>query len=140
MIKLAATAHCEQFDKQGQPYFLHCITVMQLLNSDDEELNCIALGHDLFEDTDVTYEEVYEIFGPRVANGILALTKMHGISYDSYIERVCGNIDAIKVKMCDLRHNSDITRQRDALSDKAAARILKYHRTYIKLEKELKNV
>ena len=35
-LKISATAHEGQYDKHGQPYFLHCLKVMRLLKSDDE--------------------------------------------------------------------------------------------------------
>lgn len=129
MLKLIVEAHHGQFDKQGQPYAFHCIQVMNLLEEEDEELKCIALGHDLFEDTDVTFDVIYERFGNRIANGILAMTKMKGISYNDYISRILGNRDAILVKRADLRHNSDITRQ-IGITEKDLKRIQKYHRSY----------
>lgn len=50
MLALCTSAHRDQYDKGGQPYALHPLAVM--LNTD--ELRCIALGHDLLEDTHVT--------------------------------------------------------------------------------------
>ena len=55
MLVLATQKHFCQYDKGGKPYILHPLRVMYQLKTDDEELNCIALGHDLVEDTDVTY-------------------------------------------------------------------------------------
>lgn len=134
MLQLVVNAHSGQTDKAGIPYAFHCIAVMQMLDKDaDEELKCIALGHDLFEDTDVTFTDIINDFGVRVANGILALTKIKGITYDDYIERICANEDAARVKLCDLRHNSDITRLK-GVTDKDMARVAKYHRAYAKIK------
>ena len=47
MIKLVVNAHDGQLDKAGKPYILHCLKVMHYLKTDDEQLQCIALGHDL---------------------------------------------------------------------------------------------
>ena len=90
---------------------MHCLEVMRLLgNTNDEDLKCIALGHDLLEDTDVTYEQLGHWFNSRIAIGILYLTKNPMRTYDQYIENLKGNRDAVLVKIADLRHNSDITR------------------------------
>lgn len=111
MLVLATTKHAGQYDRGGNPYILHPLTVMQYLETTDEELQCIAVAHDLVEDTDVTLDELREMgFSERVIAGIAALTKVDGESYDDYKIRVKANPDAIKVKMQDLRHNSDIRR------------------------------
>ena len=56
MLLLATTAHAGQFDRGGKPYILHPLAVMHLLGTTDEELMCIAVGHDIIEDTKTTYQ------------------------------------------------------------------------------------
>jgi len=134
MLVLATTRHAGQFDRGGNPYILHPLKVMYYLKSNDEELQCIALAHDLVEDTDTTYSELREMgFSERVIQGIVALTKVRGESYDEYKERVKANPDAVRVKMADLRHNTDIRRLK-GVTDKDLARIEKYHRFYTELQ------
>jgi guanosine-3',5'-bis(diphosphate) 3'-pyrophosphohydrolase len=136
MIMLAASMHDGQFDKAGKPYILHCLTVLhfvQKLHAEDEELLCIALGHDLIEDTEVTFERLVVDFGARVAVGILALTKVKGESLEAYKARVMSNKDAIIVKMADLRHNSDIRRLK-GVTEKDITRTAKYHQFYQELK------
>lgn len=134
MIHLAVDAHKGQFDKGGQPYVLHALKVMHYLKSDDEELQCIAVGHDIIEDTDVTYQELLlSGMSERVVDGIRALTKVKGETYDEYKAKVKANADAIKVKMADLRHNTDIRRLK-GVRDKDIARIVKYHNFYLELQ------
>jgi len=58
MMVLMVTRHEGQYDRGRKPYCLHPIAVMQIINSDDEELQCIALDHDLVEDTKTTYAEL----------------------------------------------------------------------------------
>ena len=60
MLLLATNAHAGQFDKGGNPYILHPLRVMSFLKTDDEELQCIALGHDVIEDTSVTYRDLID--------------------------------------------------------------------------------
>jgi (p)ppGpp synthase/HD superfamily hydrolase len=136
MLVLVTTKHSGQFDKSGKAYIFHCLKVMDLLDSDDEELNCIALGHDLVEDTDVTYAGLEEVFGARVRNGIERLTKMRGESSEDYLAKVKSSKDSILVKLADLRHNSDITRLK-GVTDKDIARTVKYHKMFIDLQEEL---
>lgn len=134
MLVLATQAHDGQFDKGGQPYILHCLAVMHKLKTNDEELQCIALGHDLVEDTNVTYLDLYQQgFSDRVVNGIRSLTKQRGETYDEYKERVKANPDAVLVKLSDLRHNTDIRRLK-GVSEKDIARVVKYHNFYLELK------
>lgn len=134
MLVLATSRHAGQFDRGGNPYILHPLKVMYYLKSDDEELQCIALAHDLVEDTDTTFNELREIgFTDRIIEGIRSLTKMPGEGYDEYKIRVKANPDAIKVKMCDLRHNTDVRRLK-GVTEKDLARMEKYHRFFMELK------
>ena len=134
MLVLATTRHAGQYDKGGNPYILHPLKVMYYLKSDDEELQCIALAHDLVEDTETTYTELYEMgFTPRIISGIRALTKQVGETYDEYKVRVKENPDAVRVKMADLRHNTDIRRLK-GVTAKDLARIEKYHKFFLELK------
>lgn len=139
MLRLATQAHHGQKDKGGKPYILHCLKVMHYLKTDDEELMCIALGHDLLEDTAVSEATLHFEFNDRILNGIKALTKQKGQSYEDYKVQVFGNVDAMRVKLCDLRHNSDIRRLK-GVTEKDIARIAKYHQFYLEIQEELKNV
>lgn len=133
MLVRATTAHAGQFDKGGQPYILHPLAVMYLCESDDEELLCIALGHDIIEDTDITYADLRADGMPdRVIEGIRALTKLPGETVDEYKIRVCANPDAVVVKMADLTHNSDIRRLK-GVRQKDLDRMASYHRFYLEL-------
>ena len=111
MLMLATYKHAGQLDKSGQPYILHPLTVMHLLYTDDEELQCIALGHDLIEDTNTTSWDLQNLgFTTRIIEGIEALTKNPLSDYASYKDQVKCNADAIRVKLCDLQHNMDLSR------------------------------
>jgi hypothetical protein len=111
MLVLATRKHEGQYDKGGMPYILHPLKLMYKLKTDDFELMCMALGHDLIEDTDTTYAELIEMgFSSRIIEGIKALTKLPGQTRDEYKVQVKANPDAVLVKMQDLRHNSDLRR------------------------------
>lgn len=126
MLILITSSHLGQVDRGGKPYVLHPLAVMNLLNSDDEELQCIALGHDVVEDTSVTFEDLaYLGFSSRVIEGINAVTKRQGESLDDYKVRVFANRDAMLVKRCDLEHNMDLRRLKK-VGEKDLARREKY--------------
>lgn len=136
-LVIATNAHAGQFDKGGAPYILHPLKVMHYLKSTDEELQCIALLHDVIEDTDVTYIDLgVEGMGLRVIEGVMALTKQRGFSYDQYKDQVFKNMDAMRVKMADLRHNSDIRRLK-GVSEKDIARVAKYMQFYTEIQAKL---
>lgn len=84
MIMLATEAHDGQFDKGGRPYILHSLTVMHKLRTEDEELMCMAAGHDVIEDgkikgVRVTYAMLAErSMSDRVIEGIRCLTRVPG--------------------------------------------------------------
>jgi len=133
MLVIATNKHAGQFDKGGHPYILHPLAVMNLLNSEDEELLCIALGHDLIEDTDTTYQDLKNAgMTDRVIEGIKCLTKLPGETYDEYKLKVKSNPDSVRVKLCDLRHNTDIRRLR-GVADKDIARMARYFHFYMEL-------
>lgn len=137
MLVIATNAHAGQFDKGGNPYILHPLKVMYYLKSEDEELQCIALGHDLFEDTSVTAKDLREIgISERVIDGMYSMTKMPGQSYDEYKQSIFANKDAMRVKRADLRHNTDIRRLK-GVSEKDIARMAKYHQFYLEIEQKL---
>lgn len=137
MLLIATNAHAGQFDRGGRPYILHPLKVMHYLKTDDEELQCIALGHDVVEDTDVTYTDLRDAgISERVIVGIAALTKQPGDTYDEYKLRVMQNKDAMLVKLCDLRHNTDIRRLK-GVTEKDMVRIAKYQRFYLEIQSKL---
>jgi (p)ppGpp synthase/HD superfamily hydrolase len=133
-LVLATNAHAGQFDRGGKPYILHPLKVMHYLKSDDEELQCMALLHDVVEDTKTTWDDL-EAIGctPRVIAGVKALTKLPGQTYDEYKARVFANGDAMLVKMADLRHNTDIRRLK-GVTEKDIDRMAKYNRFYLELQ------
>lgn len=134
MLVLTTNKFNHVYDKGGQPYILHCLKVMYYTKTDDEELQCIALGHDLIEDTDVTAESLLEMgFTDRIVQGIVAMSKVKvGFSQAVYMMQLRGNKDAIRVKLADLRHNSDIRRLKE-FGPKEAARQQKYHSMFLEL-------
>lgn len=129
MFALVADKFKDKVDKQGQPYILHCIYVMQNCKLFDEDSLCIALGHDLLEDTDVTGNYLVDEFGLDIASGISVLTRQKDVDYDSYIKRISSWPNLIPIKKADLEHNTQVSRLK-GLTKKDLDRLEKYHRSY----------
>jgi (p)ppGpp synthase/HD superfamily hydrolase len=80
---LFAEAHKGQKRKRsGIPYYSHCLEVMKRTDRyqeetevTHEELLIAAIGHDLIEDTDITYDDIVEIFGKATADVILECSR-----------------------------------------------------------------
>lgn len=148
-IVFAATKHDGQYDQGGHPYITHVLKVMYLLKTDDEELQCIAVLHDVVEDCyeDHEHEQAYQDLrdigqSERVIRGVRILTKFKGQEYEDYVKGVISSYDTIRAKKADLRHNMDLRRMK-GVTAKDLRRIEKYVKFYALLdeeEKKYKNV
>jgi (p)ppGpp synthase/HD superfamily hydrolase len=134
ILLYAVAGHAGQLDKGGRAYIHHPLKVMYYLKTDDVELMAIAVGHDLIEDTDVTFEELRELgISERILAGLKALTKIKGESESEYMAKLKSNRDAAIVKYRgDLRHNTDIRRLK-GIKKEDFARMQKYHGMYLEL-------
>lgn len=77
-IALATKAHEGAFRKGTKiPYIVHPLetAVIVSLMTEDEELICAAVLHDVAEDAGVTEEELRSEFGPRVAAFVMEETE-----------------------------------------------------------------
>lgn len=136
-IHIATNSHHGQFDKGGNPYILHPFAVMGLLEVVNEELQCMALLHDVVEDTRITYQELRDAgMSDRVIEGVKLLTKQRGQSYEEYKTAVFSSADAMIVKMADLTHNTDIRRLK-GVSQKDIERMTKYHTFFLEIKSKL---
>ncbi len=107
-ILVAYTAHHGQTDNSGIPYIEHPKKVASFL--DNEEDKIIAMLHDVIEDTFLTEEDLRPVFGDKIVDIVVLLTKVKGEDYFDYINRIKGNEIATRVKLADIKHNSDISR------------------------------
>ena len=74
-IEFATRAHAGQFRKgTSRPYIVHPIEVGDIVSTmtKDEEIISAAILHDTIEDTGVTYEDLKQEFGTRVADLVAA--------------------------------------------------------------------
>lgn len=111
-MKIAYAAHHGQVDKGGIPYIFHPMHLAEQMQ--DEYTTCVALLHDVVEDTDVTLEELAKTFPKEVVDAIKLMTHKDGEPYLDYVARIKTNPIAKAVKLADLQHNSDETRLENA--------------------------
>ena len=110
-MKIAYRAHHGQTDKGGIPYIFHPYHLAEQMT--DEYTACVALLHDVVEDTDVTPEQLAEIFPKEVVEAVALMTHNDDTPYLDYVARIASNPIAKAVKLADLLHNSDKSRLED---------------------------
>ena len=117
-FNIAVEAHKEQRRKTGEPYIYHPIAVARICA---EEIGLgttsvvSALLHDTVEDTDLTLDDVRDLFGPTVATIIDGLTKISGMQFTSgsaqaenfrkVLLTLADDVRVILVKLADRLHN-----------------------------------
>ena len=132
-MKIAYNAHINQVDKSGVPYIYHPIHLAEQM---DTETECIvALLHDVVEDTDVTFEQLEQDFPEEVIEELKLLTHDKNTDYMKYVKKLKANPIAKKVKIADIKHNSDETRL-EKITVKDIARRNKYKKALEILEGE----
>lgn len=115
--KIATKAHTGQLDKAGVPYIYH----PQIVSSYCESIYGKIVGwlHDVIEDTDVTMEDLRaQGFDEFLLEALDCVTKPK-VGYDekAYYDRIKRNPLAKEVKLADLKHNSDMSRIPQGISE-----------------------
>ena len=122
--KIAFEAHRDQLDKTGLPYIHHPLHLAFQMS--DEVTTCVALLHDVVEDSDMTFEELEKLgFGGEIVDALRLLTHADDVQYMDYVREIKKNPVAAAVKRADLMHNSDMTRL-DVVTEKDLQRAEKY--------------
>lgn len=117
-FNIAVEAHKTQRRKTGEPYIYHPIAVARICA---EEIGlgatsvAAALLHDTVEDTDITLDDVKDLFGPTVANIIDGLTKISGMQFQTgsaqaenfrkVLLTLAQDVRVILIKLADRLHN-----------------------------------
>lgn len=107
-MKIAYDAHEGQLDYNGVPYIFHPYHLAEQM---DDEISCTAaLLHDVVEDTSLTFEDLAKTFPEEVMEVVKLLTHDENDNYFDYVRKIKINPIARKVKLEDLKHNSNTTR------------------------------
>jgi len=114
----AKSHHSDQLRKSGEPYIVHPVQVAYILSNlglDDGTI-CAALLHDTVEDTDITKQDIVQLFGEEIAELVDGVTKLGKLSYVSMEEQqvedyrkmflaMGKDIRVILIKLADRLHN-----------------------------------
>lgn len=132
-LEIALVAHSNQVDKGGRPYILHPMRVA--MSFDTETLKIIGVLHDVIEDSDITLEYIYTVFGKKIGDAIDAISKRKGEPYVEYLDRVRKNPLALTVKFFDIKDNLLPERNYEGRKDQKYLNALEYLSQFKKLTK-----
>lgn len=110
-MKIAYDAHHGQLDCNGVPYIFHPYHLAEQMSN--EIATCVALLHDVIEDTDITIEQLENDFPKEVTEAVKLLTHDNNTDYFEYVRAIKSNPVAKAVKMVDLMHNLNQSRITD---------------------------
>ena len=135
-IEIARQAHAGQVDKGGNDYISHPLRVMEMGRTEEEKI--VGVLHDVVEDSEWTFEMLEaEGFSSEIIDALRCVTKLsEDEDYDHLLNRVKGNRLALKVKLCDLVDNLDISRIKEP-TDSDIKRTKKYARAYAFIKKAI---
>ena len=117
-FNIAVEAHKDQRRKSGEPYIYHPIEVARICAAEiglGATSATAALLHDTVEDTDLTLDEVRDLFGPTVATIVDGLTKISGLQFGTdsiqaenfrkVLLTLAEDVRVILIKLADRLHN-----------------------------------
>jgi len=118
-FEVARDAHDGQRRKSGEPYIFHPIAVAHIV-AHDVGLGAIsiasALLHDTVEDTPLTHDDIYRMFGEKISRIVRGLTKIKRLKHDKDLSLQAENfrkmiltlnedVRVILIKISDRLHN-----------------------------------
>lgn len=112
-VSYAFEKHHGQKDKVGKPYIYHPLRVMMDPELDTEEKKCLAVVHDVFEDTDATEEELIAIGMPSyLISSLYCISHAPNEPNVEYWARILTDPTsiALAVKLADIRDNTSDAR------------------------------
>lgn len=103
---IAYRAHRGQMRKSGEPFIIHPVEVAILLANlkMDGETVMAGLLHDTVEDTDLTFDQIEELFGSTVRSiveGETKVSKLPKIAFTDYADEQAENLRQMFVAMTD---------------------------------------
>jgi len=142
----AKKKHSGMMRKDGTTsYSKHLEDVVNRLKSlgvIDQELLCAGWLHDTIEDTDTSFDDLYEQFGSRVAVLVLTLSKDMSLSRkkreQGYVKQLKeASFDAKLIKLCDISANLGALKNYDASKSKKLRSVRQIRRYLSVIKNEL---
>lgn len=131
-IDIALRAHAGQREKNGDPYILHPLRVMQGCETEEERIAGVL--HDVVEDTNVTFQMLEESgFGREVIRAVDCLTRRVNELYEDFIVHAAFNPMARTVKLRDVEDNLNILRLNEPMMDEDLERMKRYRKAHAHL-------
>lgn len=112
MLEFVKKKHAGQIRRSGEPAVNHPIGVAELLKEKGygEDFQIVGLGHDLFEDTDTTIEELLKfIDDEKLIQGMVSLTKTDEMTLEESIDNASKDEYGRVVKGADRLQNARTT-------------------------------
>jgi len=116
--EFAKQAHAHQTRRSGEPFFVHALTVAQILADLRLDVDTLiaAMVHDVVEDTEHTMAEIETRFGADVANMVDGVTKISGLhevnkdarkaeTYRKLVLSIARDPRTVLIKLADRLHN-----------------------------------
>lgn len=117
--QVASKAHKDQKRKSGEPYIIHplCVGIILSELQLDKETIIAGILHDVLEDTDISYDELKDLFGEEVVQLVEGVTKLTQLTYSKDKVEVqaenlrkmflamAKDIRVILIKLADRLHN-----------------------------------
>ncbi len=114
----AKQAHEGQMRKSGEPFFLHAVTVANILTDLRLDVDTLmaAMLHDVVEDTQYTHQDIVDRFGGEVAHMVDGVTKISGLkevnkearkaeTYRKLVLSIANDPRTVLIKLADRLHN-----------------------------------
>lgn len=130
-----------KFDKGGNPYMIHLLSVSYYMENNSDKI--VAILHDIIEDTEITSDDLLKFGYPKgIIDSIEILTRKNNEDYNKYIERIIESNDltALNVKLFDLKNNMDISRIKNPTAKDYDRIESRYRRAYAKIEAKLEEM
>jgi (p)ppGpp synthase/HD superfamily hydrolase len=129
-LLIATCALYEEKQWDGTDYLEHPL-IVGMNNTRSMAKKIIGILHDVVEDSDWTLDDLRAVgFSKRIVDGVDAVTKRAGEKYLDFVERCSLNPDGIDIKINDLLHNMDISRNPEFPTDRALAKQKLYTISY----------
>jgi len=100
-LQIAVAAHEGQVDKAGEPYIDHPVRIAGMVEGEDAKV--VALLHDVVEDSDVSLDDLAEVFPARIVAAVDAVSRRADETYFEFVARAALDPLGKIVKHADLQ-------------------------------------